>query len=122
VTIERDSFQWVVDIGTVVSGFASVFALILAAKALRDSRDTAEHLAESRRLADAAQLRADREQAARVLSVAEELDQEMLKQWQEILVSQEEPRVRGKPTGSNDSTPRIGRERRNCTQGRAASI
>jgi hypothetical protein len=84
--VERDAVSWAVDIGTIVG---ILVAVIMAAKAISDSRLTADALAEGRRLLEAAQERADREQAARVLTVAQDLARRIQIFWQRTLVDVE---------------------------------
>ena len=84
--IERDALAWLVDFATVAAGIAGAVALWMSRRALRDSSATAHQLAESRRLADLARKRAEVEQAAQVLAVAEELGGNIRGRWQCMLV------------------------------------
>jgi hypothetical protein len=84
--IERDAMAWFVDFATVAAGIAGAVALWMSHRALRDSSATARELAESRRLADFARERAEAEQAARVLAVADELGSNIRGRWQCMLV------------------------------------
>lgn len=84
--IERDAMAWLVDFATVAAGIAGAVALWMSRRALRDSSATAHQLAESRRLADFARKRAEVEQAAQVLAVAEELGGNIRDRWQCMLV------------------------------------
>ena len=84
--IERDAMAWFVDFATVAAGIAGAVALWMSHRALRDSSATARELAESRRLADFVRERAEAEQAARVLAVADELGGNIRGRWQCRLV------------------------------------
>jgi hypothetical protein len=85
--VERDAMAWLVDLATVAAGIAGAVALWMSRRAIRDSSATAHDLAESRRLADLARKRAEAEQAARVLAVADELGGNIRGRWQCVLVS-----------------------------------
>jgi hypothetical protein len=84
--IERDAMAWFVDFATVAAGSAGAVALWMSHRALRESSATAHELAESRRLADLARKRAEVEQEAQVLAVAEELGGNIRGRWQCVLV------------------------------------
>jgi hypothetical protein len=94
--VERDVVSWVVDIGTIVG---ILVAVVMAARAIGDSKQTAAALAEARRLLEAGQERADREQAARVLTVGEDLDRRMRLFWQPTIVELEAPPTTGGANG-----------------------
>jgi hypothetical protein len=73
VTIERDAFQWSVDVAGVVSAIASIIAIRFAVAALRDSERTAHHLADTARATTTALERVEQERAASVLTAAHEI-------------------------------------------------
>lgn len=73
MTVERDTFQWFVDLAAVVSAVASVFAIGIAIAALKDSARTAKHLADVASATTKALERVEQEQAASVLAVAQEM-------------------------------------------------
>ena len=70
MTIERDAFQYIVDVAGVVSAIVSLAAIGFAVAALRDSQRTASHLADTARATTTALERIEREQTASVLAVA----------------------------------------------------
>jgi hypothetical protein len=84
--VERDAMAWFVDLATVAAGTAGAVALWMSHRAIRDSSATARELAESRHLADLARKRAEAEQAARVLGIADELAGNIRGRWQCTLV------------------------------------
>jgi hypothetical protein len=84
--VERDAMAWFVDLATVAAGLAGAVALWMSHRAIRDSSATARELAESRHLADLARKRAEAEQAARVLGIADELAGNIRGRWQCTLV------------------------------------
>jgi hypothetical protein len=77
------------EVATIASGVASLVAVVLAIRALNDSNRTAGVLVESQRLLESAQERAEREQAARVLTVGHDLARRIQIFWQRTLVDLE---------------------------------
>lgn len=84
--VERDALAWFVDLATVVAGFAGAVALWISRRAIRDSSATARELSETRHLSDLARKRAEAEQAARVLGIADQLAGNIRGRWQGTLI------------------------------------